>query len=285
MKDLAIQSFPFTVDFMHRDLIMALNSRNKEYELLAQCITSLNSIQFSQRLVEFIDSFIDYDCVVILGYRHNKHPIYLYDSIDTRRELLFQRYLMNSFLYDPFYIALTKHNIEGVYSLQEVISDAREHKDYQQQFYDETNWQDELGLTVRIDEARWIVIYFGYTHAEKKFTCEQKQQLKSRYNLIRSLCHQHWSNDPFLLANSKQSNIGQAIELGISTFGEDLLTLREKEITALLVQGYDSNDIAAHFSITVGTVKNHRKRIYAQLKVSSLSELFQLFLNHLIASN
>ncbi|WP_417553830.1 hypothetical protein [Marinomonas fungiae] len=31
-----------------------------------------------------------------------------------------------------------------------------------------------------------------------------------------------------------------------------------------------------------GTVKNHRKRIYSQLKISSLGELFQLFLNHLI---
>jgi len=64
---------------------MALDSKNKEYELLTHCIRSLNSAQFSQRLVEFIDSIINYDCLVILGDRENKHPIYLYDSIDTRR--------------------------------------------------------------------------------------------------------------------------------------------------------------------------------------------------------
>lgn len=263
--------------------MMALDSQNKEYELLAQCITSLNSAQFSQRLVEFVDSFIDYDCLVILGYRENKHPIYLYDSIDTRRELLFQRYLMNSFTSDPFYIALTNNNIEGVYSLQEVISDDREYKDYRKQFYNDTNWQDELGLTVRIDETRWVVIYFGYTDAQKKFTDGQKQQLKNRYNLIQALCHQHWSSDSFLIANSKQSNISQVIKLGIASFGEDLLTIREQEITALLVQGYDSKEVAAHLSISIGTVKNHRKRIYAQLKVASLSELFQLFLNYIVS--
>jgi len=272
---------PVTVNFMQRDSIMALDSKNKEYQLLARCITSLNSAQFSQRLVEFIASIINYDCLVILGYRENKHPIYLYDSIDTRRELLFQRYLLDSFSADPFYIALTNNNIEGVYSLQEVISDAQEYKDYQQQFYNETNWQDELGLTVRIDDTRWIVIYLGYTDVQEKFTEQQKQQLKDRYNLIQALCHQHWSSDSFLIADSKQSNISQAIKRGVATFGQDLLTSREQEITALLVQGYDSKEIAVHLSISIGTVKNHRKRIYAQLKVSSLSELFQLFLNYI----
>ncbi|WP_236559703.1 helix-turn-helix domain-containing protein [Colwellia sp. 20A7] len=261
--------------------MMTLDSTNKEYNLLAQCITSLNSVNFSQQLVEFIDSFIDYDCLLILGYRQGKHPIYLYDSIDSKRELLFQRYLINSFVYDPFYIALTQNNIEGVYSLQDVISDIGEYKNYQQEFYYETNWQDELGLTVRIDEARWVVIYFGYTQTEKKFTEQQKQQLKNRYPLIQALCHQHWSHDTFVLGSSKHSNISQAIKEGVATFGKDLLTLREQEITALLVQGYDSKDVSAHLSITIGTVKNHRKRIYSQLNVASLSELFQLFLNHI----
>ncbi|MEK6164922.1 helix-turn-helix transcriptional regulator, partial [Vibrio cholerae] len=59
---------------------------------------------------------------------------------------------------------------------------------------------------------------------------------------------------------------------------------REQEITALLIQGLDSQEIAEALAISHGTVKNHRKRIYAQLHVSSLSELFQLFLNHLIGA-
>ncbi|WP_413700304.1 hypothetical protein ACLKMH_24310 [Psychromonas sp. KJ10-10] len=146
---------------------MTLDSKKAEYGLLAECVSSLRSIKFSNHLVKLLQSFIDFDCIVILGYRKNKHPIYLYDSIDTRRELLFQRYLMNSFVHDPFYIALTNYNIEGIYSLKEVISDAQEYKDYQKKFYDETNWQDEIGLTIRISETRWVVIYFGNTTDEK----------------------------------------------------------------------------------------------------------------------
>nr|WP_237333051.1 helix-turn-helix transcriptional regulator [Vibrio sp. V10_P2A27P122] len=48
------------------------------------------------------------------------------------------------------------------------------------------------------------------------------------------------------------------------------------------MQGLDTKEIAKQLDITEGTVKNHRKRIYAQLRVSSLSELFQIFLNHII---
>lgn len=264
---------------------MTLDSIDNEYKLLANCITALNSTDFSQSLVVFLDSLIDSDCVVIIGYRKDKHPIYLYDSIDKERDLLFQRYLMNSFLYDPFYVALTESNIEGVFSLKEVISDIREYKYYQQQFYDETNWQDELGLTVRIDETRWVVIYLGYTIEGKKFTKEQKNELNNRYSSIQSLCIKQWSDDAFLLSNAKKSNVDRVIEQALSTFGEDLLTVREKEITVLLVQGLDSKDVANHCKISIGTVKNHRKRIYSKLNISSLSELFQLFLNHLITGS
>ena len=51
-----------------------------------------------------------------------------------------------------------------------------------------------------------------------------------------------------------------------------------------MVQGLDSEEIAERLQITQGTVKNHRKRIYAQLGVASLSEIFGLFINHAITA-
>ncbi|RMZ62153.1 response regulator transcription factor, partial [Vibrio anguillarum] len=68
----------------------------------------------------------------------------------------------------------------------------------------------------------------------------------------------------------------------LHSFGKDLLSTREKQIARLILQGLDTKEIAKQLDITEGTVKNHRKRIYAQLRVSSLSELFQIFLNHII---
>jgi len=70
----------------------------------------------------------------------------------------------------------------------------------------------------------------------------------------------------------------------MASFGTALLTTKEREITLLILQGYDSQDIAPLLQIALGTVKNHRKSIYRKLNVSSLSGLHQLFMTHLLAS-
>ncbi|MBF4247844.1 LuxR family transcriptional regulator, partial [Vibrio anguillarum] len=112
--------------------------------------------------------------------------------------------------------------------------------------------------------------------------------LKSYFSVIQSLCQQHWKQTEFLLAEpvfspeSYSVKKRKFIEDGLHSFGKDLLSTREKQIARLILQGLDTKEIAKQLDITEGTVKNHRKRIYAQLRVSSLSELFQIFLNHII---
>lgn len=80
-----------------------------------------------------IASLLSFDCAVILGYREGKHPIYLYDSIENERELLFQRYLTTSFQNDPFYQKLNANKEQGIFTLKDVVDKdvARNDLDYQ----------------------------------------------------------------------------------------------------------------------------------------------------------
>ena len=55
-------------------------------------------------------------------------------------------------------------------------------------------------------------------------------------------------------------------------------------MAGLLLQGLDTGAIAAELGIGSGTVKNHRKHLYGKLRLGSLAELFNLFLNHLITA-
>ena len=70
-------------------------------------------------------------------------------------------------------------------------------------------------------------------------------------------------------------------EQALRTFGQGVLTRREQEITALILQGHSSQSIADQLNISVGTVKVHRKNIHSRLNTSQQSEIFTLFLNHL----
>ncbi|WP_185858987.1 hypothetical protein [Vreelandella nanhaiensis] len=61
---------------------------------LAQAIDALHTASFTSRLTALLKAIIHFNCAVIIGHRPGKHPIYLFDSIPERRELLFQLYLL-----------------------------------------------------------------------------------------------------------------------------------------------------------------------------------------------
>jgi DNA-binding CsgD family transcriptional regulator len=66
----------------------------------------------------------------------------------------------------------------------------------------------------------------------------------------------------------------------IARFGQ-ALTPREKEIVELILEGHPSITIAKRLGIGRGTVKNHRRRLYDKLDITSERELFLLYLDWL----
>jgi DNA-binding CsgD family transcriptional regulator len=60
------------------------------------------------------------------------------------------------------------------------------------------------------------------------------------------------------------------------------LTRRERDIVALILRGYPSSEIARKLEIGRGTVKNHRRRLYDKLDITSEREIFLLFLSALM---
>lgn len=61
------------------------------------------------------------------------------------------------------------------------------------------------------------------------------------------------------------------------------LTPRERDIVKLILQGFPNKKIAEQLDISVGTVKNHRWRLYYKLDITSERELFLLFLSDLLS--
>ncbi|MEK6212693.1 MAG: LuxR family transcriptional regulator, partial [Vibrio fluvialis] len=141
-----------------------------EYHALGDAIIALNTPAFTSRYVALLREIVDFDCAVMLGYRHNKHPIYLYDSIPDNRELLFQRYLTESYQHDPFYRLVADTQQEGVFHLSEMTDAPHSYQQshYQQQFYPQTGWQDEMSLAVQLDHERWILLYLGHLAAGRR---------------------------------------------------------------------------------------------------------------------
>ncbi|QPI66175.1 helix-turn-helix transcriptional regulator [Vreelandella venusta] len=271
---------------MHRNVAASSSELSKA---LANAISALRTTQFTSAFIKLLNRLVAFDCAVIIGYRPGKHPIYLFDSLHQQRELLFQRYLMDAYQDDPFLLLLAQHQQEGVFTPKDTRSFSDKNAYYQQDFYQQTGWRDELCITLRLSDARWIVVYLGKLedHAvqQARFTDVELNQIAGYLSVLSALCQQHW-NTPFHLASSTVNcDIAAMLRQSVGSFGKTLLTAREQQVAALLVQGMDSQEIAEYLAIGHGTVKNHRKRIYAQLGVVSLSELFSLFLNHVVAAS
>ncbi|MEX2649343.1 MAG: LuxR C-terminal-related transcriptional regulator [Alphaproteobacteria bacterium] len=64
-------------------------------------------------------------------------------------------------------------------------------------------------------------------------------------------------------------------------FSTGRLTRRETQIARLILTGYPTDAIAKALGIGRGTVKNHRRRLYDKLDITTERELFSLFLAYL----
>jgi DNA-binding NarL/FixJ family response regulator len=70
----------------------------------------------------------------------------------------------------------------------------------------------------------------------------------------------------------------------LNAFGSSLLTERETQVINLVLHGHSTKTLAEKLSISMETVKLHRKHAYAKLEVSSQAELFYLFLDSVMSA-
>ena len=110
-------------------------------------------------------------------------------------------------------------------------------------------------------------------------TRAELKRLNDVYPIINSLVRQFWLSQSQEYV--KYETEAGAMNHALCTFANGVLTKREQEITALILQGHSSKAIANQLNISLGTVKVHRKNIHTRLNTSTQSEIFTLFLSHL----
>jgi DNA-binding CsgD family transcriptional regulator len=71
--------------------------------------------------------------------------------------------------------------------------------------------------------------------------------------------------------------VDDSLQHAYQNFGTPVLTVREHEVTQLMLRGHSAKAIARSLLIATETVRNHLKRIYSKLGVTSQAELFALF--------
>ena len=249
---------------------------------LAKLIPAVGSADFAEKLVAMLRELVPAQDATVVAYPGTDLPVIEYFEIpdDSGRSTL-DVFVKGAFLLDPFYLAATSEKRFGVFRLRDLSPTGFRDSEYYKAWYRDSNFQDECGFIVPIGTEGFVNIALGKTAPRANFSKRERQVLEEIYPTVETLCQQHWDEPN---GHGGGVNLRAQLHSALESFGSSLLTERETQVINLVLHGHSTKTVAEKLSISVETVKLHRKHAYAKLEVSSQAELFYLFLDSLMSA-
>lgn len=230
-----------------------------------------------------------FDMSCAFAFSPEQSPVLIHDGYSAtvdRRAL--RTYLRGAYLLDPFYSACVSGCAEGLWRMRDLAPDG---------FYDsDFAWSREVHPCIS-DQAGTLVEEVG-------FTIPLHDGFAATYSLMRNRGGQPFDAAEFAALAALTPIVGASLrqqwqhhihgtdanpatprpdtELVFQQAFGALLTPAQHAVTKLILRGHSSLSIAQNLGIAEGTVKIHRSNIYRRLGISSQSELFQIFIDHLV---
>ena len=250
---------------------------------IGKAIAVLDSPAFPDVLARLLRSVTPYTYTVIFGYRGAARPIDLYDDFPrAKRQIFVTDYQVGPYLLDPFFLAATKPVQAGLYRMRDLAPDRFYQGEYFRNYYIRTGLAEEIGYFVDVPDQAMVVL--SLMREEKAFGAHEIRRLESLRPVVEACLRRHWSGLAARFADAperKEGPDGNQIERSFQTFGIGLLTPREREIVEHTLKGHSAEAIGRLLGITPGTVRIHRRNIYAKLRIGSQGELFMAFIRTL----
>lgn len=257
-------------------------------DAVARTIAATGSAYYGQTLDSLTECVAEFDMSCAFVFSSDQRPIVIHDGYsETVDRRALRSYLRGAYLLDPFYTACVSGVAEGLWRMRDLAPD---------RFYDaQFAWSREVHPCIS-DEAGTLVEEVGFIVPLSSGTAANYSLMRNRGGqlfddtefealarltpIIAASLRQHW---PFIRNPDADAPDGRRdADLVFQQVFGDALTPAQYAVTQLILRGHSSLSIAAHLGITEGTVKIHRSNIYRRLGISSQSELFQRFIDHLV---
>ena len=250
--------------------------------MLSKCIDSIGAEGFGQNLVAALNSLANFDHTVVFAYHHNEKPHCLYHSfLSENRPVFVDDYLNGPYLLDPFFQACGRKVETGLYRLRDIAPDRFYQSEYYRSYYVQTGLSEEVCYTFYLPKGVAVVISLMRAGESQRFSVREFRLLESVALIVVSLAKQHWQDISESFDVEAVENVAQVDRSLIVSAVSDLfgkrITPREKQVVAQVLEGHSSESIARDLGISVGTVRIHRRNVYAKLQISSQQELFSIF--------
>ncbi len=252
--------------------------------LLGKSIDGIGNKTFPQTLVDALKSLTDFDYSVVFAYYQSEKPLCLFHTFSPYKRVVFvDDYLKGPYLLDPFFKACGRQVDTGLYRLRDIAPDRFYQSEYYRSYYIQTGLSEEICYAFYLSKGVAIVISLMRSGESSRFSARQFGLLGSVAPIIVSLAQRHWQDVPdrFDLKTpaGELHEERSLIENTVSALFGRRITPRETQVVAQVLEGHSSESIAKNLGISVGTVRIHRRNIYAKMQISSQQELFSIFVN------
>ncbi|MHC0025537.1 helix-turn-helix transcriptional regulator [Enterobacter vonholyi] len=159
--------------------------------------------------------------------------------------------------------------VNGMRRLDDVAPLRFHDSEYYRRYFQRNIVEDEVQVNLLLDERRMMCLSLG---SARRFSNHDIGFLHLAESWLLPLMRQHTRFE-----NARAEVTKSPFMATLSGAEGGVLTGREIEVTRLMLSGCSTKEIARRMSISVETVRAHKKHLYAKLKVKTQSELFLLF--------
>lgn len=251
--------------------------RSVEFEALALAIEGTGGEAHVGHLVDVIGSVARHDRVTVVRYSVSQRPEFI--SHRNYSDAMVRKYLETYYVHDPFYAHWRKHQTPGIVALRGTVRGP-----YIAEFLGQSVISDEIGVLLD-DGPGWCLGIF-LDRSTGSFSKADVARLEERFKVFAALhALDIKTRAPGFKRTAQPARIGQApagqgpLRLPPGLWPD--LSARERDVVRLVLAGHPTAGIAGKLGITPGTVKNHRRRIYGKLDITTERELFLQYIDGL----
>jgi DNA-binding CsgD family transcriptional regulator len=259
-------------------------------ESLAGAARLVGRDEFYRALLAALRSVLRADLSMLMRYSRRGSPEYLiHDGLQPEHMAM---YLRGLYRVDPIYRFCRRARARGVKDLAAMCAPPERSSEYFNVFLRLTGMADDLAILLPAGAGRSIGLVY-----ERRFAFRPGEiaAMGALFPMIESLYALHLRFDPARACRRPRAEapardgapglLPLEFNAALSAFLREQLTPRERDIVHLVLAGYPSSKIAERLDLSLNTIKNHRKRMYAKLDITTERELFLNFVNFIIAGS
>ncbi len=260
-----------------------------------ELVARIGTPDFAAGLSGALASLAPFDLDCVFAYPGQARPRLLHDGLKGISSApVMRNYMDATYLLDAVYTSCLRRVPTGLYRLSDLAPDAF----FEGEYYNRPDVHPCISMEsgALAEEVVFLVpvgrgVYLAYSlmrqNASGPFSEEEFGRLLTVTPLVTAMMASHWRHvgevdDASPARHSPAPAPEEAMEIAFRTFLPNRLTPREQTIVSLVLRGHSSLSIGNLLDIAEGTVKIHRKNLYAKLGISSQTELFNLFLKHVL---